>query len=530
MNTANTRVWFPAIRAWLERKLGPWLPPHPSRVVLGAALGAVLASALWFTGVGVVYVGSALWEGLRGMASSMSQTVAELSAPPPAPPAPPVAEPPAPTPSVPVTPPAQPSPATPVAPPVPATPPAPSVPYPVITDPVQVRESIVPDALPYTESAEASLTDSVRQVDFALMQALARLGVDGSRLDVLHTSVQPTPEGAFLLQRLRLYLSAAEMDALLALYEAVQAWADEAVLEVRRGDQWLEAGKVLEEAASSAPAAEDAQAAGASTSTASSVVPLLASTPGPQARVRLRGQVSHELFITPVGKVFVPPPPDGEPRLSIIIDDMGANLDALKALLDLDLPIAVSIIPHLRHAAETAKLAHQAGNEVLVHQPMEPMQTPYVKAGPDALTVSMGPGDIAAAMNRSLAKVPFATGLNNHMGSRLTRDAAASRAVVQTAAAAGLFVLDSLTHGGSVLYQEAQKAHLTAFRRDLFLDDGPVSVGSVRKVLDQAERVARRTGKAVVIGHPRPETLAALREWAHERDASVAVVPLRYQK
>ena len=547
MDTGTTRVWFPAIRAWLERKLGPWLPPHPSRVVLGAAMAGLLASTLWMTGLGVVRLGVVIWGGVQSLSASIGQSVTELSAPRPVPevvpasPASPAVTPPKTPPVVtpsqtPPLPPATTSPAT--SSPVttsPATaslaPAKPAVPYPVITDPFVVRENIVPDALPYTEREGAGPGEIARQVDFALMQALARLGVDGSRLDVLHSEPVVTPQGTFTRQRLRLYLSNGNADTLLALHEAMQAWADQATLEVVYGGVWTVADKLPETAFAGAGQGAAAPATAApATAVPATAVAGGAVRSGLLARVRIGETVSHELFVTPVGKVFVPPPPDGEPRLAIVIDDMGASPEALRALLELDLPIAISVIPHLRFAAETARQAHEAGHEVLVHQPMEPMQTPYVKPGPDALVVGMSREALATAMNSAIRKVPFATGLNNHMGSRLTSDAASSRGVVETAAAAGLFVLDSLTHAGSVLYAEAQKQRLMAFRRDFFLDDGLTTVRSVRKVLEQAESLARRNGQAIVIGHPKAETLAALKAWAHERDASVAVVPLRYMK
>ena len=73
-------------------------------------------------------------------------------------------------------------------------------------------------------------------------------------------------------------------------------------------------------------------------------------------------------------------------------------------------------------------------------------------------------------------------------------------------------VLDSLTLDTSVLYEQAQKQEFRAFRRDVFLDDIAERKAVLRE-LDKAAVLARRNGMAVAIGHPYPETLAALAVW-----------------
>lgn len=69
---------------------------------------------------------------------------------------------------------------------------------------------------------------------------------------------------------------------------------------------------------------------------------------------------------------------------------------------------------------------------------------------------------------------------------------------------------------------------LPAYRRNIFLDDGPRTVKSVLEELRAAEAVARKDGQAVAIGHPHPETLTALRQWCATRDTSIQIVPLRH--
>ncbi|MNT62426.1 Divergent polysaccharide deacetylase [compost metagenome] len=56
---------------------------------------------------------------------------------------------------------------------------------------------------------------------------------------------------------------------------------------------------------------------------------------------------------------------------------------------------------------------------------------------------------------------------------------------------------------------EAQKDGLASLSRDVFLDDDP-SEEAVARQLQLGIALARRQGSAVLIGHPRPATLAVL--------------------
>lgn len=479
--------WFPATRALIRRKFGPHLPPHPGQAVLGAAVCALMAFFVFGVGWLGVQAVSATWRGLLFVAASVEKQVVELRMSPEQPAAPEKnEETPQSAPNPPLPPPALP----PQQPERQALPPDNLPDRTVVTAGAEVPEAFHgttrPDYLPFYEGRNASLADGVRQADYAVVQTLARLGIDRSRADPLSCALYRAPSGErYFFQRIRIYTGSTAEEFAKVLEENLEVWAE-------RSTARLDGDGVL--------------------------------------RLTVDGHPTHEVFFSVVGTVMVPPPPPGQPRLTIVIDDMGNAMGPVHELLDLDLPITFSVMPRAPHAAETAKAAHAAGQEVLIHQPMEPRQAPYVSAGPDSLSVSMGPPEIQRILRANIARVPYAVGMNNHMGSRLTADPAACRLVAQEASAAGLFILDSLTHPDSVLQIEAAGQGVEALRRDLFLDDGATLRASVLRNLKEAEHLAKQRGQAVVIGHPRPETLAALQAWARDRDSSVAVVPLRYQK
>lgn len=214
------------------------------------------------------------------------------------------------------------------------------------------------------------------------------------------------------------------------------------------------------------------------------------------------------------------------PMMVVVMDDLGMGITPVKRLIALNVPVTFAFWPHGSHTQEGANMAHRAGEEVLVHFPMEPVNYPKVKPGPNALLRTMTAQDVATAVQEGLAKVPHAVGLNNHMGSRFTQNRPGVQAVLDVLQRNGLFMLDSLTHPRSVFYAEAVRRGMQAYCRNVFLDVRH-DKKSILARLRQTEAEAKRYGVAIAIGHPLPETLAALEEWQHNRDMGVKVVRLQ---
>jgi polysaccharide deacetylase 2 family uncharacterized protein YibQ len=227
-------------------------------------------------------------------------------------------------------------------------------------------------------------------------------------------------------------------------------------------------------------------------------------------------------------EVATPPSPakiSAQDGLVIVIDDLGENMQATRELLELGIPITFAIWPHARFARESALAAHAVGYVILIHQPMEALDA-TAKPGPNPLRVGMPRERIEAIFRQNLARVPHAEGVNNHMGSRFTTQPEAVRLFCEMMADSGLFVLDSVTHPASVLYEEARTARIPVVRRDIFLDDRPEKAAVLAR-LHEATRLALNGRQVIAIGHPRADTLAALREWNNTRDPRLRLLALR---
>jgi polysaccharide deacetylase 2 family uncharacterized protein YibQ len=210
-------------------------------------------------------------------------------------------------------------------------------------------------------------------------------------------------------------------------------------------------------------------------------------------------------------------------RAAVIVDDLGQDLEAARKLLALPYPITVSILPHLRHSVATAEEAHRAGREVMLHLPMEPDSS--AQPGKGEIRVGMQAWEVEHIIKDDLASVPYAVGVNNHMGSRATTDPALMGEVTRVLAAHHLYFVDSRTTPASVAFDVARRKGLPTFYRSVFLDDTETLAYTLGQLRD-FRRAVDAQGAAIAIGHPNPTTVAALARFLPELgQADIQLVP-----
>jgi hypothetical protein len=210
----------------------------------------------------------------------------------------------------------------------------------------------------------------------------------------------------------------------------------------------------------------------------------------------------------------------GSPKVAIVIDDLGEDLAGTDKAMKLPVAVTLSFLPFADGTPWMAQEAERGGHEVIAHVPMQALGP--IDPGPMALRVGLSPQQIADRLNWSLARVPGLVGINNHEGSRFTADANGLAPVAQALAARHLFFFDSRTTADSKVVTVAHHFGVASAARDVFLDD-VVTPAAIAAQLAELEKIARRQGIAIAIGHPHDATLTALANWKH---AGIELVPL----
>jgi polysaccharide deacetylase 2 family uncharacterized protein YibQ len=194
----------------------------------------------------------------------------------------------------------------------------------------------------------------------------------------------------------------------------------------------------------------------------------------------------------------------------LILDDVGFDHQPLATAMRIDPNVNFSILPNAARAHDFAELLHRNGFEVLCHLPMEPLDYPRQSPGANAVMLSMSDAEIAKTTRDDIAAVPYAAGVNNHRGSRATRDARVMTSVLN-AMPKGMYFIDSRTGPGSVGEKIARQLKIPTGSRQVFLDDVQRE-GAVREQLRQLAGAAQEHGVAIGIGHMYDVTVRVLND------------------
>ncbi|MGG1679182.1 divergent polysaccharide deacetylase family protein [Neobacillus sp. NRS-1170] len=187
-------------------------------------------------------------------------------------------------------------------------------------------------------------------------------------------------------------------------------------------------------------------------------------------------------------------------KAAVIIDDFGGGSGGVRDFLEGDIPITAAVMPFTENSKAHAEWAHKNGFEVMVHLPMEPKRGKRSWLGPKPITVDLTAKQVRQRVKEAIKTVPYAVGLNNHMGSLAVENERIVRAIVEVAKENKLYIIDSGTSPESKFPEIANELGVPLLKRDVFLDD----ISSSSHVYKQMIRLAKVTeikGKGIAIGH-----------------------------
>ena len=212
------------------------------------------------------------------------------------------------------------------------------------------------------------------------------------------------------------------------------------------------------------------------------------------------------------------------PLVAILIDDMGYSIRMDNAFLNLNAPLSFSFLPEAPHTPMMARKAKDMGRDVLVHLPLEPLNS-RIDPGPGSLRLDMDPDSMLGILRKDLDAVPGAIGVNNHMGSKFTANRKAMKFILAEIKRRNLFFIDSRTTKDSVAYITARSMGIPTAERSVFLDHDPRQE-AIRKEVERLVKLSKERGHILAIGHPMSNTWKVLHEELPRISKRVRLVPV----
>ncbi|WP_323006813.1 divergent polysaccharide deacetylase family protein [Pseudorhodobacter sp.] len=200
-----------------------------------------------------------------------------------------------------------------------------------------------------------------------------------------------------------------------------------------------------------------------------------------------------------------------KPLFAILLQDTGGPDIDREALAAISFPVSFVIDPALPDAAMAAQIYRAAGQEVL-------MLASGIPAGATASDIAISLDAMAGILPEAVALVDPASG-----GFQGNRTLAAQVLAVVSDQGRGVVSWDRGLNSASQVARREGIRNAVIFRA---LDDADERRTVIRRYLDRAAFKAAQDGRVVVLGQTRPETVAAVLEWAVEgRAATVALAP-----
>ncbi len=196
-------------------------------------------------------------------------------------------------------------------------------------------------------------------------------------------------------------------------------------------------------------------------------------------------------------------------KIVFVIDDCGLSLENLKLFLKIKGKVTFAIMPQRRFSLKTDEILYKNGQEIILHQPMEPLNA-SINPGAGAIYYDSSYDYIYKTMDVNLKTVPHAIGINNHMGSKATSNLNTMKIVCSYLKGRNMFFLDSRTSADSVVREAANMVGLDSLVRNAIFLDNQRDRESILNAINSGLQTSKRDGYAIMIGHLVSQELAKI--------------------
>lgn len=196
------------------------------------------------------------------------------------------------------------------------------------------------------------------------------------------------------------------------------------------------------------------------------------------------------------------------PKVAIVIDDWGYNLNNIDLLHSIDTSLTLAILPNLKYSREITEEAKFKNREIILHMPMEPKR--FVRLEKQTLATNMGENEIDSIFYNDLNNTHGIRGVSNHMGSKFTADRGAMTIFLKQLKKKNLYFLDNVSCDNSVCKTVANNLKVKFAQRDVYLDNFN-DTNYIKGQFNQLIEIAKKRGYAVGTGHDRKKTLEVIK-------------------
>lgn len=217
----------------------------------------------------------------------------------------------------------------------------------------------------------------------------------------------------------------------------------------------------------------------------------------------------------------------GAPRIAMLVGGLGLNpASTSDAIARLPAMISLGFAPYGDSLESQAAAAREAGHEILLQSPMEPITYPADNPGPHTLLTGASEAENLDSLLWQMGRFVGYAGIVNHLGGEYTADARALTPTLAEIAQRGLFYVDDGSSPRSLARQIAPTLGLASATADAVVDADPAPA-AIDAALARLEALARARGAAIGVATALPSSLDRIALWCAGLEArGVELVPV----
>jgi polysaccharide deacetylase 2 family uncharacterized protein YibQ len=242
---------------------------------------------------------------------------------------------------------------------------------------------------------------------------------------------------------------------------------------------------------------------------------------GPLPKVARDGRKAWQVYARPSD------PREARPRVALILSGMGLSRAAtIEAIRKLPGPVTMAFDPYARGLNDWVVRARQAGHEVLLVLPMEPVGFPLRDEGPLALLTTLKPPENIKKLEAVLTRMTGYVGVKSTPATQFAVSEESLKPILEAVKARGLMFVDGGEQPRTLVPRIAAQIGLPRAVSDMTVDLTP-SRTAIDAKLAELEAKARQDAVVVATAHAYPVTVERLAAWIPSLEAkNIALVPV----